>query len=117
MLPTDVARSTRSDIARQFGESFADDILKVEPGHWAGPIRSGYGLHIVYVREREDGHMPTLAEVRSQVEREFTAERRRLQLDAMYARLLERSRVVIEKRMELSPAPGITTAPGAKTAK
>ena len=31
----------------------------------AGPVRSarGYGLHIVLVREREDGRLPTLAEV------------------------------------------------------
>ena len=44
----------------QFGEEFADEVLKVEPGRWAGPIRSGYGLHLVFVREREGRGCPRL---------------------------------------------------------
>jgi hypothetical protein len=105
MLEGEVRGATRSDVARLFGEGFADEILKVEPGHWTGPIRSGYGVHLVLVREREEGRLPALAEVRPQVEREVTADRRRRQIDAMYARLLDRYRVVVERRPETSPAP------------
>ena len=60
----------------------------METGRWVGPVRSTYGLHIVLLPEREDAKAPTLVEVRPLVEREFTAERRRKQLDAMYTRLL-----------------------------
>ena len=113
MLEDEMRRATRSDVARVFGEEFADEILKIEPGRWAGPVRSGYGLHIVLVREREGGRLPALAEVRPQVEREFTADRRRRQIDAMYARLLARYRVVIEKRPEAPGPPGVPKAPSA----
>ena len=99
MLPREVERSTRADVARQFGEEFADAILKVEPGRWAGPIRSGYGLHLVWVRERREGHLPGLADVRPAVEREFLADRRRRELNAMYERMLERYRVTVEQRV------------------
>jgi hypothetical protein len=68
------------------------ELLNVEPGRCAGPIRSGYGSHLVFIRERQDGRMPALAEVRSRVEREFIADRRQRQLEAMYARLLDRYR-------------------------
>jgi hypothetical protein len=98
MLPQEVTRSTRTDIERQFGKQFADDVLKIEPGRWAGPIRSGYGLHVVFVREREAGRALTLAEARPQLERDFTQDRRRKQLDAMYKQLLDRYQVVIETR-------------------
>ena len=109
MLPHEVERSRRTDVARQFGDEFADAILKIEPGRWAGPLRSGYGLHLVFVREREEGRQLTLVEARPQVEREFTSDRRRRQLDAMYEGLLDRYQVVIEKR----PAPpAATSAPG-----
>jgi hypothetical protein len=98
MLPREVERSSRTDIARQFGEEFADAVLKVEPEKWIGPIRSGYGLHLVFVRERMDGRLPTLAEVRPVVEREFISDRRKRELDALYERLLTRYRVMVEPR-------------------
>ena len=100
MLPAIVERSTRSDIARMFGDDFAAGILTVEPGRWAGPIKSAYGEHRVLVRERHEGRMPSLDEVRPQVERDFTADRRRRQLDATYDQLLQRYQVVIERRPE-----------------
>ena len=100
LLPRDVPRSARTEVARQFGEEFAAAILKIGSGQWAGPIRSGYGVHVVQVLEREDGRLPALAEVRPLVEREFMADRRRRHLDAMYAQLLGRYHVVSETRSE-----------------
>jgi hypothetical protein len=100
-----VALASSSEVARLFGEEFVDEVTKAEPGRWAGPIRSGYGLHIVFVRVRDDGRVPTLAEVRPQVEREFTADRRQRQLQAIYARLLGRYHVVIEKRTAVPRTP------------
>lgn len=100
MLPRDVPRSTRRDIARQFGEAFADAILEVETDQWVAPVRSSFGVHVVFVRERAEGHQPALADVRAQVERDFTADRRRRRLAEMYEGLVARYRVVIEKREE-----------------
>ena len=98
MLPQDVERSTRSSIARAFGDSFADEVLKIEPGRWAGPVRSGYGLHLVRVHAREAGRMPRLEEVRPLVERELVSARRRQQIDKTYEQMLSRYRVVVEQR-------------------
>ena len=98
LLPTDVDRSSRSDILRLFGEGFADRILEVETGRWVGPIPSAYGVHLVFVRERFAGRLPSLHEVRPQVERDFIADRRRRDLEATYDRLLDLYDVVIERR-------------------
>jgi PPIC-type PPIASE domain len=98
MLPSDIERSSRSQIAREFGDGFADAVSALEPGRWSGPIASGYGAHLVFVRERTESRLPSLEEVRPIVEREFTNDRRTRELNAMYERLLGRYRVVIEKR-------------------
>jgi hypothetical protein len=98
MLPRDVERSTPSSIAQQFGEEFATSVLTVEPGRWAGPLRSGYGLHLVWVHARHEGRMPTLDEVRPQVERDVVSSRRRERIDQLYAEMLSRYKVVVERR-------------------
>ena len=110
MLPREMERAARTDIARQYGSGFAEELLKVEPGRWAGPVRSGLGMHVVLVRERREGRLPALGEVRAQVEREFLADRRRRELDALYARLLSRYTVAMEP---LQPASAAATATNA----
>ncbi len=97
MVPQEVEHATRSEIARLFGEAFADAVLGLERGSWLGPIESGYGPHLVLVRDRVEGSMPELETVRPQVERELLEARRREQLEAMYAKLLEKYTVVIER--------------------
>lgn len=114
MVPNDVELTTRADVARMFGEEFADAVLKVEPGRWVGPIRSGYGQHLVVVTERQDRRMPSLAEVRPQVEREFMSARRARQLSQMYERLLERYRITMARRPDaVKTAPPQASAPQA----
>jgi hypothetical protein len=112
LLPREVERTTRGGIARVFGDTFADEILKIEPEHWVGPVHSEYGLHLVWVSEREDGRQPTLAEVRPLVERDFLVARRKRELDAMYSRLLDRYRLTVEKRA--TDAATDTTAGGSR---
>jgi hypothetical protein len=98
LLPSVIERTTRSDIARMFGDGFAAAVLQAPPGAWAGPIESGYGVHHVFVTERSGGQVPALNDVRTQVEREVVADRRRRRLLAAYQDLLERYQVVVATR-------------------
>lgn len=97
MLPQEVDLSTPEEIGRLFGPDFATALLAVEPGRWAGPLASGYGVHLVLVREREEAGVPALSAIRAQVEQEFLAERRAEAKTAAYDELLDRYRVVVEK--------------------
>jgi len=112
MLPADVPRSALTEVARQFGDAFATELAKAPTGAWSGPIRSGYGLHLVFVSERTPGRVPPLAEILPVVSREFTSDRRRRQLDALYVRLLGNYTVVVEPRAPAAPgAPAPASAP------
>jgi hypothetical protein len=96
LLPSEFALSSRSEIARLFGDVFATQLQDLEPGRWAGPIESGYGLHLVYVRERVDGRVPALAEVRQAVQRAWLVARRQAVNEQFYQRLRARYTVVVE---------------------
>ncbi len=96
MLEAELPLARESDIAGLFGREFAARVVTLEPGSWQGPIESGYGLHLVLLRQRVEGRMPTLAEVRPVVEREWLGQRRREQLAAMYEELLQKYSVTFE---------------------
>ena len=42
-------------LAGMFGAEFADEVFALGPGAWRGPIKSGYGFHLVLVTQ----HRPT----------------------------------------------------------
>jgi hypothetical protein len=97
MLPMDFALAPMRDVDRTFGPGFAKQLEAAGPGNWTGPIRSGYGLHLVLVRERVESGLPSFEALRPVATREVLAERRTRQLAAMYDRLLEKYKVVVER--------------------
>jgi hypothetical protein len=63
MLQYDFTQQTDFEVARTFGQQFAEQLLEVEVNRWQGPIESGYGLHLVRVNEKIDARLPELAAV------------------------------------------------------
>jgi hypothetical protein len=96
MLPAEFELAPLTVASRMFGGDFASRLVEIEPGRWAGPIPSGYGLHLVLVRERVEGRAPELDEVREAVARDLLTSCRKEQLERMYERLLEKYDVVID---------------------
>jgi len=86
-----------SEVAKQFGEKFAAKLGEISPGPWHGPVESGYGVHLVFVKERKEGRMPELAEVREQVVREWADARRREDNEQFFQNLLKHYTVTIEQ--------------------
>ncbi len=96
MLPSDFDHVGDDEVARTFGDGFADALAALPISEWTGPIESGYGLHVVFVRNRTAGRVPALAEVRDAVARELTAAARTAMIEKAYAGLRARYEVVIE---------------------
>ncbi len=86
-----------TEISKLFGRAFASELVQLEPEQWHGPVRSGYGVHLVFVHDRLEAQHPEFAAVRERVEADWEeAERSRLN-DQYSARLLERYEVVVGK--------------------
>jgi len=84
------AERAPDQIAKEFGPDFAKAVFQVEPGAWRGPIRSGYGWHLVFVDTLEPGRVPAFEEVAPDVKSAWLDEKqleiKRTALAAMQAR-------------------------------
>lgn len=96
LLETRYDDAPQAEVARLFGAEFADAIVAQPPGAWAGPLGSGYGAHLVLVEAVTPGGMPSLAEVRPLVEREWTNTKRRELAQDWYAALRSKYRVTVQ---------------------
>jgi hypothetical protein len=96
LLEQTFASAPASEVAKQFGDKFAAKLEELAPGQWQGPVESGYGLHLVLVRERTEGGLPELADVRDVVRREWENARRLEGTATFYQALLKRYTVTVE---------------------
>lgn len=101
-----------SEVAREFGEDFARKIATLAIGRWQGPIESGYGMHLVRISRRNDGDVPSLAQSREAVKREWSNAERTAASEAFYRGLLARYSVKIERPRTMADGgtPGLVDA-------
>ncbi len=85
------------EVVRQFGDGFAARLGELPVGRWQGPIESGYGVHLVLVRERTEGRVPDLEDVRAAVRREWLNAQRQEANEKFYQSLLRRYTVTLER--------------------
>lgn len=67
LLPATMNAASPSQVDRIFGAEFYADLDDISDNVWAGPVRSGYGLHLILVIGREPTALPELAEIRDKV--------------------------------------------------
>jgi peptidyl-prolyl cis-trans isomerase C len=96
-LPRSLTGATREDIDRQFGETFAEKLMALPRGTWAGPVTSGFGLHLIRVDWVTVARVPKLAEVRQRVENDWRAATRIARENKAYQLLLDGYDIRIER--------------------
>ncbi|CAB1369881.1 peptidyl-prolyl cis-trans isomerase [Denitratisoma oestradiolicum] len=70
------ALEDRDEVTRSFGESaFAQVLFSLSVGRWSGPIRSGYGWHLVQLQARKAPHTPNFATVVEDVRTDWRNDR------------------------------------------
>ena len=94
----DFPHYTETDVGRQFGRDFAEQLALERLGEWTGPIFSGLGVHLVKILNFKEGVIPDLSEIRVIVEREWMASQKTRMKDAAYEKLLEGYEVIIEEK-------------------
>ena len=97
LLPWRFADATETSIRGQFGESFKNVVFTLDVGQWTGPVESPFGVHLVKVGRIEERRVPSLAEIRSVVERDWLADRRRSAQQALFAQLKAKYSITIEE--------------------
>ena len=79
-----------------FGDELANALFAAQPGEWAGPFRSDFGLHAVRLRSRSAPRLPPFDEIAARVAEEYGAQRRSEANEQAYQKMRARYDVVIE---------------------
>ncbi|HUV14116.1 MAG TPA: peptidylprolyl isomerase [Acidobacteriota bacterium] len=95
-LPNDFVAATLTELVKGFGADFAEGVNNLPVGAWEGPVRSGYGFHLVLVRDRREGRNPELDKVKETVIREWTSARRRELNESFIGRLREQYTITLD---------------------
>lgn len=88
--------SSRDEIERKFGPGFADAVETADLHTWVGPVRSSYGLHLVWIDQRLPTQAPSYEAVRNQVVHALLLDRSEQRLEQRLATLRGRYQVVTE---------------------
>lgn len=78
-------------VASHFGDEMADAVFALAPddAHWAGPLESRYGHHLVLLTGKTAGRVPELAEVESRVRTDAQREAAEARRDAAIKALID----------------------------
>jgi hypothetical protein len=96
MLQSYYPERSETELAKLFGGGFAQSVFGLKPEQWHGPVLSGYGVHLVYVHQRQVAPSPTFSQVEERVRQDWEDERRQDLNEQFIAGLLARYNVVIE---------------------
>jgi peptidyl-prolyl cis-trans isomerase C len=66
---------TPEQVAKEFGPDFVKALFELRPNAWQGPIRSGYGWHLVLIDAIERGRVPQFEEVEPDVKSAWLEQR------------------------------------------
>ena len=92
-------------VSNVFGAEFARRVFLLKPGSWAGPVKSGYGVHLVELTDLKPATLRPFEEVRTKVLAEWRHQRE-TETKALYlGKLREKYSVVIDESVRLLLAP------------
>ena len=98
-------------VSSVFGSEFAQAIFLLKPGLWAGPVKSGYGVHLVRVTDLSPAIPRPFEEVRPKILEEWQHQQKVEAKAAYLAKLREKYGVVIDDNVNRLLAPPVEAKP------
>lgn len=87
LLPEQVEMTSMRVLDSTFGTGFAASLNALSIGEWSGPVKSGYGLHLVRLTKKSPATHPALAQVVDKVFPDWQSSKRQEVLDHYYQSL------------------------------
>jgi parvulin-like peptidyl-prolyl isomerase len=87
-------------VSNIFGADFAQAIFFMKPGSWAGPVKSGYGVHLVRVIDLRAATLRPFEEVRPKILEEYRHKQEVEAKAAYLGKLREKYGVVIDASID-----------------
>lgn len=97
LLPPVIPLSPAVAIDSTFGSKFTEQLADLPLNEWAGPVVSGYGVHLVRVTDRTAARLPEVAEIRPELEADWRRAQAETLSEQLYRELRDRFTVVVEE--------------------
>ncbi|MCZ0964372.1 peptidylprolyl isomerase [Paracoccus benzoatiresistens] len=94
LLPPAFGPSPEHVVDGTFGKGFFDALVALPERRWSGPVKTPFGRHLVRVTDRRAARLPTLGEIRREVESDWRGTVRAALREARFEALLSRYEIV-----------------------
>ncbi len=91
-------------LGKEFGPRFAQAVAKLAPGSWQGPIKSGFGWHLVFVDAVIPGRVPNFEEIEPDVKTAWLGEQKALAWEKAYKEMRAKYTVLLPAPSDSIPA-------------
>jgi hypothetical protein len=98
-------------VSKVFGADFAQAIFLLEPGPWAGPVKSGYGVHLVRVTSLSEATVRPFEEIRPKILEEWRHQQEAEAKAVYLGKLREKYGVIIDNNASRLFAPSVGNTP------
>ena len=88
---------TELQLGKAFGSGFAEQVVRLEPGRWHGPVLSGFGAHLVYVQDVAQPEATALADIRDAVQEAWMLEQVEELSERFIQELVSRYNIIVEE--------------------
>lgn len=99
MLQSFYPDQTEPAVAATFGEAFATSVLDLPVGRWEGPVRSGYGIHLVRITRLQESRIPEWSEVRSRVATDMQYEAGNAAKEQLFQEIAQQYQVLFDNNV------------------
>jgi hypothetical protein len=96
ILSPGCTQCSEKEIGNKFGTDFAESVKNLEPGSWYGPVKSGYGIHAVYIHEHQDTKLPNFRDIIDRIKNDWMTAKREENTRRVYGEIRSRYRILVE---------------------
>ncbi|MBL4871297.1 MAG: peptidyl-prolyl cis-trans isomerase [Robiginitomaculum sp.] len=96
LLPISMKLETEKSVSNIFGDDFLGEIAKLRTGQWAGPIRSAFGTHIVFIQLDQKSTPLDFEAALPKLRIDYVQQRRDLSAEAYYQSLRKNYSIIID---------------------
>lgn len=77
------------EISRQLGVQFSKSLEELETGIWVGPVASGFGYHLLYIKEKVTPQIPDFENVKADVIRDMEYDNQKKMNELIFEELIK----------------------------
>ena len=77
ILGNEINLASKNDIQKNFGSIFYEKLTLINENEWSEPIASDYGLHLVFIKKKITGYVPSFNQIYQKVYSDYMIIKRR----------------------------------------